>query len=253
MINELTSEILFRCPHCQKLFCTDSAINSKNIEFQCTDCNEDFYLTSQMTASGLYQTQRRSIHDFSPCAKCGYLKNKQNDECPSCGVMETKYNDIIKLESPRLFELNKMWNLVIQDIENDQVHQNFLNQAQSMSALSFAAQKYTELKKIMGDDRLIEKYLKQIELRLEAALNGYLSEEKNKTAFPRALPSFRKNFFGIEYTYRNIFLLISFVGVLFFLVNVIRPLFPTMNGLIVAAIILSLGLWSVSKNHTRFF
>lgn len=259
MINELTSEILFRCPSCQKLFCTDSTdfqviVQSQKTEFQCTDCGEDFYLTRQRDVSGLYQTMRRTQHEFSNCMKCGQLKSKQSDECPSCGVIETKYNDISKLESPRLFELNKKWNLVVQDLKNDLVHQDFLNHAQSMSALNFAAQKYTELQKIMGTDLLIEKYLKQIELRLEAALSGQMKASRNTAgSILKSLPSLRKSFLGIDYNFRNMFLLISFVGVLFFVVNVVKPLFPTMNGLIIAAIALSLGLWSISKNHTKFF
>lgn len=252
MINELTSEILFRCPCCQKLFCTDAHAPTEKVEFQCTDCQADFYLSPERNATGLYQTTPKLSHDFAPCAKCNQLKSKSNDECPNCGVMETKYNDMSQLESPRLFELNRKWNIVVQDMANDQTHQDFLNHAQALSALNFAAQKYTELKKIMGEDPLIEKYLRQIELRLETVLNGYMQAEREKTMH-KGFRSMRKNFLGIDYTFRNIFLLISFIGVLFFIVNVIRPLFPSLNGLIVAVTILSLGLWSISKNHTKLF
>lgn len=254
MINELTSEILFRCPCCQKLFCTEGDVvenhSSKNTEFQCTDCSEDFYLSNERTASGLFQTYKRSQHEFVNCTKCNFLKNKQSDECPSCGVIETRYKDIVKLENPRLFELNQMWSTVVTDLTNDQAHQEFLNFAQSMSALNFAAQKYMDLQKIMGSDDLTEKYLKQIELRLEAVANSYMSAEKDK--FSRTTVG-KKRFLGFEYSFRNMALVVSIVGVFFFVLNVMRPVFPAHNGLLVAIVILSTALWAISKNQTKMF
>lgn len=255
MINELTSEILFRCPCCQKLFCTDSAdlsLDDAGIEFQCTNCSGDFYLSNQRAPSGMFQTSKRVQHEFVHCTKCNFLKNKQSDECPSCGVIETRYQDIVKLENPRLFELNKFWSSVVTDLTNDQIHQEFLNLAQSMCALNFAAQKYYDLQKIMGLDDLTEKYLKQIELRLVVTANNYNTSNKAKKT-KNFNVSFKENFFGIEYSIRNMFLAISFIGVLFFIFNVMRPFLPSLNGVFVAIIVLSLGLWSISKNHTKTY
>lgn len=257
MINELTSEILFRCPCCQKLFCTDSNVienhdshSDKNTEFQCTDCSEDFYLSNERTASGLFQTYKRTQHEFVNCTKCNFLKNKQSDECPSCGVIETRYKDIVKLENPRLFELNQMWSSVVTDLENDQAHQEFLNLAQSMSALNFAAQKYMDLQKIMGSDDLTEKYIRQIELRLEAVANNFISAEKAKHI---QAGSGKKTFFGLQYTFRNMALVVSVLGVFFIVLNVMRPLFPSLNGLLVAIVVLATALWAISKNQTKTF
>jgi hypothetical protein len=258
MINELTSEILFRCPCCQKLFCTESSAvenhahySAKNTEFQCTDCSEDFYLTNERTASGLFETIKRTQHEFVHCTKCNFLKNKQSDECPSCGVIETRYKDIVKLENPRLFELNKVWSLVITDLTNDVAHQEFLNLAQSMFALNFAAQKYMELQKIIGADHLTEKYLRQIELRLESVAHNLMSTEKNKDK--KSFKALRKSFFGIEYSFRNISLAVSFLGIFFFVLNVMGPIFPSLNGLLIAIVVLSTALWGLSKNQTKTF
>ncbi|MBC7458434.1 MAG: hypothetical protein H7235_09160 [Bdellovibrionaceae bacterium] len=257
MINELTSEILFRCPCCQKLFCTESHAvenhdnrSAKNTEFQCTDCSEDFYLSNERTTSGLFQTLKRTQHEFVNCTKCNFLKNKKSDECPSCGVIETRYKDIVKLENPRLFELNQMWSSVVMDLENDQAHQEFLSRAQSMSALNFAAQKYIDLQKIMGSDDLTEKYIRQVELRLEAAANNFISAEKEKYIREGSGP---KTFFGLQYTFRNMALVISLLGVFFIILNVMRPLFPSLNGLLVAIVALSTALWAISKNQTKTF
>lgn len=143
-----------------------------------------------------------------------------------------------------------MWSTVVTDLTNDQAHQEFLNFAQSMSALNFAAQKYMDLQKIMGSDDLTEKYLKQIELRLEAVANSYMSAEKDK--YGRS-SSGKKTFFGLEYSFRNIALAVSVLGVFFFVLNVMRPLFPSLNGLLVAIVILSTALWAISKNQTKTF
>ena len=133
---------------------------------------------------------------------------------------------------------------------NDQAHQEFLNFAQSMSALNFAAQKYLELQKIIGVDDLTEMYLRQIELRLESVANNFVSLEKDKQL---GLKSFQKNLFRFEYSFRNILLIISFVAVFFFALNVMRPVFPVLNGLLIAVVVLSTALWAISKNHTKPF
>lgn len=254
MINELTSDILFRCPCCQKLYCADGGdfYSEKMTEFQCSDCANDFYLSKEILSSGLYKTEKRSQHEFVNCSKCNFLKNKQSDECPSCGVIETRFQDIIKLENPRLFELNKLWNLAVVDIENDQLQQNFLNHAQDMSALNFAAQKYSELQKIIGQDLLTEKYLKQIELRLIAAANYQQKNNTNKLSQKWVIKD-KSNSWKPEISLKNIFLLISFLGALFFIFNVVRPFLPSLNGVFVAVVVLSLGLWSLSKNQTKTY
>ena len=226
----------------------------QNTEFQCSDCSEDFYMSNVRNESGLFQTFKKSQHEFVNCTKCHFLKSKQSDECPSCGVIETRYKDIIKLENPRLFELNKIWSTVVTDLENDQLHQSFLNLAQSMTALNFAAQKYLDLQKIMGVDELTEKYLNQIELRLEVVATNFISDEKNKkdSSF-LARRSGKKKFLGIEYSFRNICLAVGFAGIFFFVINVMRPIFPSLNGLLVAMVVLSVALWAISKNQTKMF
>lgn len=261
MINELTSEILFRCPNCQKLYQTDrqdivgnnSAENQQEskIEFQCQTCNSDFYLNDEITSLGLYHTEKKVIHEFVHCPKCNALKSKNQDECATCGVFESKFLEINKLESPRLYELNNLWNQVVGDFDNDIVHQDFLNRAQQMSALNFAAQKYLDMEKIIGKNTSCEKYLNQIELRLKSLVSrvsGQSVDSANRSRF-----NLKNSFFGIEYNSRNLLLLFAFVGILFFLFNVIKPLLPSVNGLILAFIALSIGLWSLSKNQTKEF
>ena len=55
---ELAAEIRFRCPHCQKLFCTDTDVFAagETADFECIGCQKDFTLNRKMTTSGLYET-----------------------------------------------------------------------------------------------------------------------------------------------------------------------------------------------------
>ncbi|AZZ36248.1 hypothetical protein CIK05_05400 [Bdellovibrio sp. qaytius] len=240
---ELAAEIRFRCPHCQKLFCTDQTAfeglknNAEGADFQCTDCQKDFILTNHHSSSGLYETRELRKTQFANCPKCSALKPLGQDECPHCGVLESKFNEIQKVENPRLFQLNKAWQEILKDITVDKTHQYFLDQAQKQSALNFAAQKYNDLKKIMGEDPLIEKYLKQIEYRLDAHVKSQFLQSRSET--PEAQQSLLAS--------GRLFIFVALFGTFILIINKIKPLFPNLTGLVVAITVLSYGLWFLTR------
>lgn len=244
---ELAAEIRFRCPHCQKLFCTDQTAfegltadkngQPQGADFQCTDCQKDFVLTKQTLASGLYATEELRKAKFANCPKCSTLKPLGQDECPHCGVLESKFTELQKVENPRLFELNRSWEKILKDITVDASHQVFLDQAQKQSALNFAAQKYNDLKKVMGEDPLIEKYLKQIEHRLEAHVKSQLMKSRDEAAETQhsLLASGR------------LFIFVALFGTFILILNKVKPMFPNLTGLVVAITVLSYGLWFITR------
>lgn len=240
---ELAAEIRFRCPHCQKLFRTDETAfeglttNSQGADFQCTDCHKDFLLTRQFSSSGLYVTQDLRPSKFANCPKCSALKPMGQDECPHCGVFESKFNEIQKVENPRLFQLNTAWQEILKDITVDKSHQHFLDQAQKQSALNFAAQKYNDLKKIMGDDPLIEKYLKQIEYRLDAHIKSQFLQSRTQS------PEDQQSLLASG----RLFIFVALFGTFILIINKIKPLFPNLTGLVVAVTVLSYGLWFLTR------
>lgn len=244
---ELAAEIRFRCPHCQKLFCTDKTAfeglgtTAQGADFQCTDCQKDFILTRTLQNSGLYITEELRKTQFSNCPKCSSLKPLLQDECPHCGVLESKFNEIQKVENPRLFQLNKSWQEILKDITDDKSHQSFLDQAQKQSALNFAAQKYNDLKKIMGEDPLIEKYLKQIEHRLEAHVKAQFNQSRQETSEQQ------QSILGSG----RLFIFVALFGTFILIINKIKPLFPNLTGLVVAVTVLSYGLWFLAKTSTQ--
>lgn len=244
---ELAAEIRFRCPHCQKLFCTDQtafeglSFNSQGADFQCTDCHKDFVLTKQTLSTGLYITEELRKPQFAKCPKCSSLKPLAQDECPHCGVLESKFTELQKVENPRLFELNRAWEVILKDITVDASHQVFLDKAQKQSALNFAAQKYNDLKKVMGEDPLIEKYLKQIEHRLEAHVQSQLIKTRVED---------KENQMSLLASGR-LFIFVALFGTFVLILNKVKPMFPNLTGLVVAITVLSYGLWFLTNSKAK--
>ncbi|MBC7740784.1 MAG: hypothetical protein H7061_01210 [Bdellovibrionaceae bacterium] len=234
----LEQSVHFRCPHCQKLYRTSQDVfDGASPEFDCSTCDKSFVLTSQIDSFGLYQTEGQGQIVFSNCPKCSQLKPQKSDECPSCGVFASKYEELQKVESPSLFELNQIWQKTIADFNNDNIHQDFLNRCQQKMALNFAFQKYSELKKTMGFDSVCEKYMKQIELRLERQFYAADAEvAENQKEFPLS---------------QWVFLSVGILGMLLLIYNKVRPTFPNLTGLVVAVTVLSFGLGFVSSQRNR--
>jgi hypothetical protein len=115
-----------------------------------------------------------------------------------------------------------------------------LDLAQKQSALNFAAQKYTELKKIIGEDPLIEKYLKQIEHRLEAHIQSQLLQTRTEQ------PEVQKSMIASG----RVFIIVGLVGTFILILNKIKPMFPNLTGLVVAITFLSYGLWFLTRPVT---
>ena len=239
-------DIRFRCPHCQKLYRTTSDVfeGSQAAEFDCMSCDKAFTLKTELDSFGMYVTQAPERTVFEACPKCSNLKPKKEDECPSCGVFVSKYIELQKNESPALYELNQMWQSVVSHFDQDQYHQDFLNKCHQSMALNFAFQKYAELQKTVGYDALCDRYIKQIELRLD---QQFKSPQFNKDVTPPAV--FESQFSGSQI----LFLSIGAVGMALLIYNKFVPTFPNFNGLVLSLTVLSfgVGLFTNSKSQTN--
>lgn len=230
-----TDEIRFRCPCCEKLYRThiDIFLNDKP-EFDCQSCQKTFLLTNSSTAFGLFKTEVKGSH-FSSCPKCTQLMPMDSNECPSCGIFIEKFQKSAKSESPTLYEINLLWEAVLENFKNDQNHQNFLNFCQKKMALSFAFQKYDDLRKSLSFDPTCEKYLKQIELRLE---QQFIAQTREDVISDKRVENSKGQW---------IFAGIGFVGLALLIFNRIKPLFPNLTGLVVSVTLLAFGLWIFSS------
>lgn len=235
--SESVSEVRFRCPSCQKLYCTNSDVfEGDHPEFDCQGCNETFLLSNEMNEFGIYATKSKSYF-FVSCPKCSKLMPGELKECPSCGVFVEKYQQMAKSESPVLFNLNQSWKRVIENFNDDARHQEFLNMCQKKLALNFAFQKYDELRKAMNYDSKCEKYLNQIELRLEQQLMNQNRIDEAKKEEPT-------NKF-----YQKVSAWVAIAGLGVLVINRIRPMYANLNGLVIAITVLAFGLWLVSSQN----
>ena len=242
-VDKVDQEIRFRCPHCQKLYRTGSDVfDGASPEFDCSGCEKAFFLTHDVDSFGLYKTNGLNHNAFASCPKCSNLKPANADECPSCGVFASKYLELQKAESPLLFELNKLWQKVIANFDNDQHHQDFLNKCHQSMALNFAFQKYSELQKTMGFDTLCDKYIKQIELRLDQQLKS----PKYNEAMTKPVESQKP----VNLT-QVFFLGLGAVGMLLLIYNRYIPTFPNFNGFVLMLTVLAFGVGLFSSNKTQ--
>lgn len=239
------TEVRFRCPHCQKLYCTTQDVFEGSApEFDCAGCEKPFLLKPQSDQFGLYKTEFiRSARSFETCPKCSALKPPQSDECPSCGVLASRFMQLQQAESPLLHELHQQWKSVMKQFDQDAAHQNFLNFCQRKMALNFAFQRYTDLKKVLGFDATCEKYIQQIELRLEHQLKRPADEGGAATVQPRFAIS------GLQW----FFITLGTLGMIALVYNKFIPTFPNFNGLVMMLTVLSFGVGLFAKSNRPDF
>lgn len=240
----VAQEVRFRCPHCQKLYCTQNNVFDGAVlaqpAFDCVSCHKSFSLTREVNEFGLYVTDTSSQARFAACPKCSHLRPIESDECPSCGIIVSKYEAMQKVESPSLFELNQLWQKVLADFTQDQAHQKFINACHQKMALNFAYNKYSELKNTVGFDLSCDHYMRQVELRLEEQFKA----KDRQTSVSRKLQLSRTQI---------VFWTMAFIGTSSLIYNRINPTFPNLTGLIVAVTILSVGLalFSADQGHIK--
>ena len=237
-------QVCFRCPHCQKLYKTSSDVfEGSDPEFDCSTCTKTFLLIDEQDSFGLFLATDLGKKSFSSCPKCSALKPQNADECPTCGVFATKYIELQRAESPVLFELNQQWQKVLSNFENDQLHQDFINKCHLKLALNFAFQKYSELEKTMGFDSLCEKYIRQIELRLEQQFKAPKKTAKGEIVEVASLS-----------LTQYLFISLGIIGALLLIFNKFIPSFPNFNGLVFMITILAfgIGLFFNGKSDLKF-
>lgn len=234
-------EVCFRCPHCQKLYKTDSDVfDGDDAEFDCSSCERTFLLKNTQDSFGLFMTDEQQKRSFLTCPKCSSLKPKKSDECPICGVFASKYIEAQKAESPLLFELNQQWQKVLLNFDQDQFHQDFINKCHVKLALNFAFQKYSDLQKTIGFDSLCKKYISQIELRM---LQQFKNKESSKAA---EITNPLLQISLMQY----ISMCIGSIGLLMLLYNKFFPTFPNFNGLVTVFTVLAFGIGLFSNGKT---
>jgi Zn-finger nucleic acid-binding protein len=238
-------EIRFRCPHCQKLYCTTTDVfdGQAPAEFDCSSCDHPFILNREIDSFGLYNTAVPPKVKFDSCPKCSHLKPAEIDECPSCGIVVSRYLELQKIESPALYDLNRQWQQVVIHFDEDQYHQDFINKCHLNMALNFAFQKYAELQKTLGSDALCETYMKQIELRLEQQIKSPKvtgTGVKPIVAYKAPLSAMQLLFLGA-----------GALGMILLIYNKYVPTFPNFNGLVLSLTVMAFGIGLFANSNSQ--
>lgn len=242
---KMSDEVCFRCPFCLKLYKTSHDVfegtsEISTPEFDCSTCAKSFLLTKQLDSFGLFTTIEQSQKSFCTCPKCSNLKPHNSDECPTCGVYASKYIESQKTESPVLFELNQQWQKVLLHFDKDQYHQDFINKCHLKLALNFAFQKYSDLQKTMGFDSLCEKYIRQIELRLEQQFKSPAGTDEARAIAESSRLTITQ----------YLFISIGSIGMFMLIYNRFIPTFPNFNGLVMMLTVLAFGIGLFSNNKS---
>lgn len=197
-----------RCPACQKLYEVDPVhIKSLSPHFECVACHSLFSFDFPPTNPADIPTRRvqleksrieRSVppgtlmaNTGKNCNQCGSLNLVGSEVCYSCQAPfefnESKISNVDN-KTPESSLLN-LWGRIFTDYENEELHLDFIKQAEKTDSLEFALKKYKELKEAQGGDPLCHKMLLQIEL-----IRKSFEVQKQKGPAQREMPMTWKDF-----------------------------------------------------------
>ncbi len=196
-----------RCPSCAKLYEVESEeILNEVPVFQCISCDsrfgfeyspEEHSLESQQVLAFLIQTpaekafaaqQQEAIQeqvaqaDMKSCPKCGALNGRKSSECYSCHVIFERLEGLPQDASLRAQpSLVRKWKNLLENFENDELHDEFIRSCHELDALRFAIMKYEEIKAAQGGDVLCDQMIAKINGLMMVGLsqNSFVKSEKD--------------------------------------------------------------------------
>jgi hypothetical protein len=181
-MSEITVKLKIRCPACAKLYEVGSSdIQTELPLFQCCSCQCHFGFeyppkdpsqilcfpvdiqkaTRRGSSVESVNAQRQEL--TKPCPKCGALSSRKSKECYSCHILFERVDGLPKDISLKAQpSLVKKWKNLIERIEDEKLHDEFILSCHQLDALRFAAFKYEELKSAQGGDPLCDRMLARI-------------------------------------------------------------------------------------------
>ncbi|WP_413569908.1 hypothetical protein ACLWBD_05505 [Bdellovibrio sp. HCB117] len=191
----LSTKLKIRCPSCAKLYevsCDD--IHSETPLFQCISCETRFSFeypptdlqnvacfAVSMTATeapkeeevapaaaaqqhlGETYSVEPGTHEMKSCPKCGALNGRRAKECYSCHVLFERLEGLPKDPSLKAQpSLVRKWKNLVENFENEQLHDEFIRACHELDALRFATLKYEELKAAQGGDPQCDQMIARI-------------------------------------------------------------------------------------------
>lgn len=175
-------KLKIRCPSCAKLYEVGSSdIQTEMPLFQCISCQCHFgfeypprdlsqilcFPVDIQKASRIEtptETTNAEQQELTKtCPKCGALNSRKSTECYSCHVLFERIEGLPKdLSLKAQPSLVKKWKNLIENFENEGLHDEFIRSCHQLDALQFATFKYEELKLAQGGDPLCDRMLARI-------------------------------------------------------------------------------------------
>ncbi|MBV2167578.1 MAG: hypothetical protein KUL82_02615 [Bdellovibrio sp.] len=186
---KLTEKLKIRCPSCTKLYEVESEdIHSETPLFQCISCDSRFSFeyppvdpqnvlcfvvpvvpTAPAPMEEMSVAQHQEVHpdpgahEMKSCPKCGALNGRRSKECYSCHVLFEKLEGLPKDPSLKAQpSLVRKWKNLVENFENEELHDEFIRACHQLDALRFATLKYEELKAAQGGDPQCDQMIARI-------------------------------------------------------------------------------------------
>lgn len=182
--SESRVKLKFRCPSCTKLYEVQSEeIRSEAPLFQCMSCETRFGfeyppidpnsilcftvhesdLGGENIASHHGLEVEPGAHDMKSCPKCGALNGRRAKECYSCHVLFERLEGLPKDPSLKAQpSLVRKWKNLVENFNNEKLHDEFINSCHELEALRFAIMKYEDLKNAQGGDPVCDQMIARI-------------------------------------------------------------------------------------------
>lgn len=213
----LAAKLKIRCPSCTKLYEVESEeIQSEMPLFQCISCDTHFSFEyppadpanvmtfavpmkaappaeesvagRQLEFSDIMSSTAVSVEqtEMKSCPKCGAMNGRRAKECYSCHVLFERLEGLPQDPSLRAQpSLVRKWKNLVNNFENEDLHEEFLMACHQLDALRFATLKYEELKAAQGGDAQCDIMLARIQGLMMVGLSQGAAPSKERAAKPK--------------------------------------------------------------------
>lgn len=153
-----------RCPRCQRLYSVQAQVllaASLPLQFQCQSCQtrfetpvlsmRDLYneILTTTEIAPLHPAEAKSGEGEATCPKCRGRNAFDAAECRHCGIVFEKFAKAVRSDQLEELggrrELAEAWENLLEDYNNLEVHESFVEECYKADALAFAARRYSRI------------------------------------------------------------------------------------------------------------
>lgn len=189
-----------RCPQCLKLYAVDkSEIKEAKPKFECNKCHTRFWIpfsgasalqpeiigfpVSWLEDQDVNKPEPKKpepvVLEQAPADTFALVEEHRIDANQSMELFARFHHDVGVPHSRRLRDL---WNLVVDDYANEDLHRQFVKMCQKENNLAFASKKYAHILNTVSVDEMAVKMIREIDNLVQAWLTK-AQVPKKKTLF----------------------------------------------------------------------